>query len=211
MKTKNSQLDDFLCNSLKNINVQYQQPDWEDMEQLLGPVQKPIPVNVDKKTILIGASALLAIIIVIIISQTVHFNSSPAEETLPQNTDSSNTLLSPVDSHIISDSSNNQIEETVDSEEVNAKLPSQKISPAKNSTENISKKIDTNKKKNKLENTSTTDSSAKTITEPATTDTASKQHQEIAPPTPSDSSKKSRKDIRGKLKSLFRQKSDSLR
>ena len=99
MKTSsgNSQLDNFLSNSLKNLDIQYQQSDWSDMESHLGPVQKPVDLKVNKKTILISASALALIIIAIIISKTVHFNNSSPEEVSPQNTNSSQSLLNAAD------------------------------------------------------------------------------------------------------------------
>src|ERR1035437_9488450 len=99
MKTthNNSQLDNFLRDELKNLNIQYQQSDWSDMESMLGPAEKTIDFNISKKTIFIFASVLVIIIIGIIISQTVHFGNSSPEAIPPQYVSSPPNVLKPAD------------------------------------------------------------------------------------------------------------------
>ena len=236
MKTthNNSRLDNFLRDELKNLNIQYQQSDWSDMESMLGPAEKPIDFNISKKTILISASVLVIIIIVIIISQTVHFTSSPTEATPPQNTSSSPNVLKPADTqstsaavpapvmpaidsiktetstamqaHRIADSLKHIATfDTISSRKINA---TQKVS-----IKNIPQKAEKNKKQSKGKNTSSVDSALfQTIPPLPVLDTVSKHpQQEATLSTPTDSSKKSRKEKRQKLKFLFRQKKDSLK
>jgi len=231
MKTShnNSQLENFLRDTLKNLDVQYQQSDWIIMESMLGPVHKPIDININKKTILISASVLLIAIIGIIISQTVHFDNSSSKEISPQNIDSSHSLLQAIDPQKTTDVVSNPIPPVVDSTKIELPptvLENKVVDAVKtaasadtastkkiNSAKNISQKTDKKKKQNTVENTSSTDTAAlKTVIELPAVDTAAKHpHQEITLSTPADSSKKNKKDKKQKLKFLFRQKKDSLK
>lgn len=203
MKTaqNNSKLDIFLSNALKNLDIQYQQSDWSEMEPVLGPVHKPIAVNVSKKTILISASALAIIVIGIIISQTVHFTSSSSEEVSPQNSDSSQSLLNGVNTqdtitvHALapsvdaakSDSSSQMRKnKTIDSVKIIAPVDT---ASAKNKNDKEKKQ---DKKRNDKQNPPPADtSSAKTTLElPPAADTASKHEIKTeTPPAKTDSSK----------------------
>lgn len=229
MKTlhDHSPLDNFLRDTLKTLDVQYQQSDWSDMESILGPEQKPMEVNINKKTILISAAALAVLIIVIIISKTVHFDHSSSKEISPENTNSSQNVLKAVDTQkttvitnpgtpVIDSAKNNspvpvktnKIADSAKTISVTDTSSAQKI----NNTKNISQKTDKKKKEKTPENTPVVDSSSVKTTPEQPMDTLSKHpHQEITLPASADSSKKNKKDKKQKLKFFFRQKHDSLK
>jgi hypothetical protein len=211
MKTShdNSQLDNFLRDTLKTLDIQYQLSDWSSMESQLGPAQKPIDFNVSKKTIFISASVLAIVIVGIIISQTVHFDNSSSEETAPQNTHSSQSLLNAVDTHKTTVTVVPPVAPAIDSAKNASPLPVQgnkivdsvKIVPPADTTsvqkpgdkEKNNKKQDKKQKKNNLQNSQADTSSRINSIQPAPVDTASKHPvQEIkiaAPLAPADSSK----------------------
>ncbi|HEY4798794.1 MAG TPA: hypothetical protein VII99_06920 [Bacteroidia bacterium] len=78
----NSPLDLFILETLKGFDSKNIQPDWEDMEQLLGTERKPVSIKVDKKIILVSSSALLIAAGVFFLIR--HFSSarSDREETI---------------------------------------------------------------------------------------------------------------------------------
>ena len=224
----NSQLDTFLRDALKNLDIQYQQSDWSDMESLLGSAHKPIDVNISKKTIFISASVLVIIVIGIIISQTVHFNNSSSEESSSKNTNVSPNILKTVDTQktVISNPSVPPIDSAkktspapvqdkiIDSAKAIALVDTtpvqKKNDKQKNATTKTNQKAD--KKQNNSQSSSSDSSSIKTNIPVPPVDTATKHPaQEIKIATPSapvDSSKstehsrKSRKNKKQKNNSV---------
>lgn len=235
MKTPsdNFQLHNFLRDTLKNLDVQYQQPDWNDMESLLGPAHTPIAVNISKKTILISASAAMVVIIGIIISQTIHFGSSSSEKTSPENINSSQNLLQAVDSQKTPvanvaipevDSAKVDSSALIENENVtgitsisSADSTSARkiIDNQKNNSKNVSQPVEKKKKKNGSENNSAVDTaSVKIIPQvqvPVVDTTTNHSHQVIPSPAAPDSSKKNKKERKQRLKFLFGNKKDSLK
>ena len=92
MKTgqNNSQLDAFISGALKGTAENFQPFDWSELDVLLKHDQKPISLDVSKKTIFIGVGAVVALLLVFgIFKIAQHYSSLPAETGIsvgsPQN------------------------------------------------------------------------------------------------------------------------------
>ncbi|MBI4946362.1 MAG: hypothetical protein HY840_08175 [Bacteroidetes bacterium] len=186
----NSPLDNFLRDTLKDLDVTYQQSDWSEMEAMLGPAQKPFELNIGKKTILISASVITIAVIGIIISH-IHFDASSSEESAPVNTDSSRNFLNAVDTQKTTIS--NPADLATDSVQTGSSVLVQKNTIVDSVV--INQKQDKKQKKNNSKSLAA-DSSAKTTNIPIPSiDTASKHSvQEIkvaTSPTSGDSLKSS--------------------
>ena len=189
----NSLLDNFLGRSLKELDIQYQQSDWSEMEPMLGSVHKPISLDISKKTIIISASALAIIIISIIISQTVNFSSSSPEEASPQSGDSSQSLLNAANMqdtitvHALIPAADSAKSDSAADLKENKNADSVKITSPPD-TASAKKKNDKNKKEKVKQNS--TDTTQKTeIPLTPIVDTASKPEIKINAPPAADTAK----------------------
>ncbi|MFI5163962.1 MAG: hypothetical protein ACHQHP_01810 [Bacteroidia bacterium] len=232
MKTSpnNSLLDNFLRDSLKNIDVKDQQPDWNEMETMLGPPPNPISFNLSKKTIFIAASAAVLLVIIIIISQTIHFNNSssdeiPAEQTnSPQNllnaTDTQQTITAQpvlkVDSAKKDSSASMLRNKIVDSVKVIASSDTASLRRINDKQKNSLAKTSQNQDKKKKKNHSSPDSSSEktNIEQIPAADTASKhpapEIKSATSPTQADSSKsKKNKKQKKSFIDFFKSKSET--
>lgn len=97
-----SQLDAFIRETLKHADEKIQPIDWSEVEILIKPTQRAIPVQVSKKTIVIAAAVIGGLLLLFgIVKIAQHYSSLPPPAESETLIDSTQTTLAPVDTIII--------------------------------------------------------------------------------------------------------------